>query len=131
MDEGRDGHAHGTFINGFHDVSNSIATSVRTRALTPTVAVLLAALFNLVGALMSASVATLFTGNSISLPTGQSGLGILLAALLESAAEKTLLCVATDLTLSTEEIRTQSISAWRSARLSIGKRPTVFLLLSQ
>ncbi|GAA2174428.1 low-affinity phosphate transporter PitH [Arthrobacter parietis] len=74
------------FINGFHDVSNSIATSVRTRALTPTVAVLLAALFNLVGALMSASVATLFTGNSISLPTGQSGLGILLAALLAACA---------------------------------------------
>lgn len=74
------------FINGFHDVSNSIATSVRTRALTPTVAVLLAALFNLVGALMSASLATLFTGASIDLPSGQSGLGILLAALLSACA---------------------------------------------
>lgn len=74
------------FINGFHDVSNSIATSVRTRALTPTVAVLLAALFNLVGALMSASLASLFTGGSISLPTGQAGLGILLAALLSASA---------------------------------------------
>jgi 16S rRNA (cytidine1402-2'-O)-methyltransferase len=56
---------------------------------------------------------------------------VLLAALLESASEKTLLCVATDLTLPTEEIRTQSVSAWRSARQVIGKRPTVFLLLSQ
>lgn len=74
------------FINGFHDVSNSIATSVRTRALTPTVAVRLAALFNLVGALMSASLATLFTGDSIDLPPGQSGLGILLAALLSACA---------------------------------------------
>lgn len=74
------------FINGFHDVSNSIATSVRTRALTPTVAVLLAALFNLVGALLSASLATLFTGDSVTLPAGQSGLGILLAALLSACA---------------------------------------------
>lgn len=74
------------FINGFHDVSNSIATSVRTRALTPTVAVMLAALFNLVGALLSASLATLFTGGSISLPEGQTGLGILLAALLSACA---------------------------------------------
>lgn len=74
------------FINGFHDVSNSVATSVRTRALTPTVAVLLAAFFNLVGALMSASVVTLFTGGSISLPAGQSGLGILIAALLSACS---------------------------------------------
>jgi 16S rRNA (cytidine1402-2'-O)-methyltransferase len=54
----------------------------------------------------------------------------LLASLLESAAEKTLLCVATDLTLATENIRTQSVSLWRSARHAIGKRPTVFLLLA-
>ncbi|WP_035776505.1 inorganic phosphate transporter, partial [Arthrobacter sp. H5] len=70
------------FINGFHDVSNSVATAVRTRALTPTVAVLLVALFNLVGALMSTSIATLFTGDSFRLPDGRSGLGILLAALI-------------------------------------------------
>ena len=56
---------------------------------------------------------------------------VLLAALLEDASDKTLLCVATDLTLPTEEIRTQSVSAWRSAPHAIGKRPTVFLLLSQ
>ncbi|WP_323959990.1 inorganic phosphate transporter [Arthrobacter sp. JZ12] len=70
------------FINGFHDVSNSIATSIRTRALTPTVAVLLAALFNFVGALMSVALARLFTGDSIDLPAGQGGLGILISALL-------------------------------------------------
>lgn len=70
------------FINGFHDVSNSIATSVRTRALTPTVAVLLAALFNFVGALMSVALARLFTGESIDLPSGPGGLAILVAALL-------------------------------------------------
>ena len=30
------------FINGFHDVSNSVAAAIRTRALTPGVAVVLA-----------------------------------------------------------------------------------------
>ena len=38
-----------TFLNGFRDASTSVALAVRTRALTPTVAVLLAALFNFVG----------------------------------------------------------------------------------
>lgn len=74
------------FINGFHDVSNSVATSVRTRALTPTVAVLLAALFNLVGALMSVSLAALFTGDRIMLPSGRTGLGILVAGLLAACS---------------------------------------------
>lgn len=70
------------FLNGFHDVSNSVATAVRTRALTPTVAVLLAALFNLVGALLSTSLALFFTDAGIGLPEGATGLGILMAALL-------------------------------------------------
>ncbi len=54
----------------------------------------------------------------------------LLASLLEVSSEKTLLCLATDLTLPTEKIKTQSISQWRGARHAIGKRPTVFLLLA-
>ncbi len=52
---------------------------------------------------------------------------VLLAALLEALPEKTLLCLATDLTLPAEEIRTQTVSSWRKARPAIGKRPTVFL----
>ena len=55
---------------------------------------------------------------------------VLLGALLEGLSKNTLLCLATDLTLPSEEIRTQSISHWRGARYTIGKRPTVFLLLS-
>ena len=55
---------------------------------------------------------------------------VMLASLLEAASEKTLLCVATDLTLPGEQIRTQSISRWRSAGHAIGKRPSVFLLQS-
>lgn len=70
------------FLNGFHDVSNSVAAAVRTRALTPTSAVLLAAFFNLVGALMSTNLASLLAGDNIRLPDGSEGLGILIAALL-------------------------------------------------
>ena len=54
----------------------------------------------------------------------------LLAALLETVSEKTFLCIATDLTLPTESIRTHPVSRWRAARPAIGKRPTVFLLLA-
>lgn len=45
------------YINGFHDTANAIATSVSTRALTPKRAVILAAGFNLFGALYSTGVA--------------------------------------------------------------------------
>jgi len=40
------------FLNGFHDAANSIATIVSTRVLTPRLAVLWAAFFNLVAALV-------------------------------------------------------------------------------
>jgi PiT family inorganic phosphate transporter len=39
------------FINGFHDTANAIATSVSTRVLSPKVAVSMAAVLNMVGAL--------------------------------------------------------------------------------
>ncbi len=55
---------------------------------------------------------------------------VLLAALLQGLADKTSLCIATDLTLATENIQTRSVSHWRGRRHAIGKRPTVFLLLS-
>lgn len=45
------------FINGFHDTANCIATSISTRALSPRSAILMAAILNFVGALMSESVA--------------------------------------------------------------------------
>ncbi len=54
----------------------------------------------------------------------------MLGALLEACSPGTSLCVASDLTLPSEEIRTRPISGWRDARHAIGKRPTVFLLLS-
>jgi inorganic phosphate transporter, PiT family len=45
------------FINGFHDTANSIATVVATKVLTPTQAVILAAVTNLVGAFSGTAVA--------------------------------------------------------------------------
>ena len=45
------------YINGFHDTANSIATVVSTKVLTPRQAVLLAAVTNLVGAMMGTAVA--------------------------------------------------------------------------
>ena len=45
------------YTNGFHDAANAIATSVSTRALTPRVALVLAAVMNFVGALLGQQVA--------------------------------------------------------------------------
>ena len=69
------------FLNGFRDASTSAALAVRTRALTPSVAVLLAAFFNFLGALLSASLAVTISQAWISLPEGTSGLSILVAGL--------------------------------------------------
>src|SRR5919112_4328571 len=45
------------FTNGFHDTANAVATSVSTRALSPRLAVLIAALANLAGAFVTTAVA--------------------------------------------------------------------------
>jgi inorganic phosphate transporter, PiT family len=45
------------YTNGFHDTANAIATSVSTRAISPRVAVLMAAGLNLLGALLYTGVA--------------------------------------------------------------------------
>ncbi|MCL2668251.1 MAG: inorganic phosphate transporter, partial [Micrococcales bacterium] len=45
------------FTNGFHDAANAIATSVSTRALTPRIALAMAAVMNFIGALLSTKVA--------------------------------------------------------------------------
>jgi PiT family inorganic phosphate transporter len=46
------------YINGFHDAANAIATVVSTKVLTPRQAIALAAVFNLIGALMGTAVAS-------------------------------------------------------------------------
>lgn len=45
------------FTNGFHDSANAIATSISTRALSPTVALGMAAILNVAGGLVSVEVA--------------------------------------------------------------------------
>ena len=45
------------YINGFHDAANAIATVVSTKVLTPRQAIVLAAFFNLTGALTGTAVA--------------------------------------------------------------------------
>jgi PiT family inorganic phosphate transporter len=69
------------FINGFHDTANAIATSVSTRALSPRTAVLLAAFFNLVGALTYTGVAKTIGGKIADPFKLENGLVIVLAAL--------------------------------------------------
>ncbi len=69
------------YTNGFHDAANSIATSVSTRALTPRVALFMAAVFNLVGAFLGEGVAKTI-GSGIVAPeslTGRIGLATVLA----------------------------------------------------
>jgi 16S rRNA (cytidine1402-2'-O)-methyltransferase len=52
-------------------------------------------------------------------------------ALLAHCRPKTLLCVATDLTLPGESIRTRTIAQWKSEpRPQLNKRPSLFLLLA-
>ncbi len=52
----------------------------------------------------------------------------LLAALLETCAADTQLCLATELTLPVESIRTLTVGAWRAGAPDLNRRPTVFVL---
>ncbi|WP_407344769.1 inorganic phosphate transporter [Pengzhenrongella phosphoraccumulans] len=72
------------YTNGFHDAANAIATSVSTRALTPRVALVMAAVFNVIGALLGTGVAlTIGSGIiDISSDSGVQGLVVVLAALV-------------------------------------------------
>ena len=75
-----------TYTNGFHDSVNAIATSVSTRALTPRVALILAAVANLVGAFFGARVAQTVGSGIIEAPTGTTGLVLCAAALIGAIA---------------------------------------------
>jgi PiT family inorganic phosphate transporter len=69
------------FTNGFHDAANAIATSVSTRALTPRMALMLAAVFNLFGSLVSTKIANT-VGGIITAPTTVEGLTVIFAAVV-------------------------------------------------
>jgi PiT family inorganic phosphate transporter len=76
------------YTNGFHDAANAIATSVSTRALTPRVALIMAAVFNLIGAMLSTDVAKTIGSGIIEIApdAGQHGLVIVLAGLIGAIA---------------------------------------------
>jgi inorganic phosphate transporter, PiT family len=69
------------YTNGFHDAANAIATSISTRALTPRVALLLAAVMNFAGAFLGTKVAkTVFS--VLEAPQGEHALVVVFAALV-------------------------------------------------
>src|SRR5438132_4972496 len=68
------------FTNGFHDTANAVATSVSTRAMSPRVAVAVAAAANLAGAFATTAVAKT-VGKGI-IDTGLANEKTVLAALL-------------------------------------------------
>ncbi|WP_427885898.1 inorganic phosphate transporter [Kribbella sp. GL6] len=70
------------YTNGFHDAANAIATSVSTRALTPRVALAMAAACNFLGALAGTEVADTIGKGIITAPSGKHGLVIVIAALI-------------------------------------------------
>ncbi|UGB38642.1 inorganic phosphate transporter [Frateuria soli] len=71
-----------TYINGFHDTANSIATVVATKVLSPGQAVLLAAVTNLIGALWGTAVAKTIAAGLIDTRVVDAGPQLLICALL-------------------------------------------------
>jgi len=75
------------FTNGFHDTANAIATSISTRALSPRAAVGLAAVFNLIGAVVTVAFFQAKVSNTIASTLAiKPGLVIVMAALLGAIA---------------------------------------------
>ena len=73
------------YTNGFHDAATAIATSVSTRALTPRVALGMAAVMNFVGAFLGQEVAKTVS-SVITIPTDTHGLVIVMGGLLGAIA---------------------------------------------
>ncbi len=74
------------FINGFHDTANSIATSVSTRVLSPKVAILMAAVLNIAGALTSHKVAATVSQGIINDKYIEGNNGVLLVVIASLVA---------------------------------------------
>ena len=70
------------FTNGFHDTANAVATSVSTRALSPRIAVLIAAVMNFLGAFTSTAVAKTVGDGLINTDPGRVTGHLILAALI-------------------------------------------------
>ena len=55
----------------------------------------------------------------------------LFADMLQVLSPATRICVAADMTLPTQYLRTDTVASWRKAGLTIGKRPCVFIMLGK
>jgi PiT family inorganic phosphate transporter len=75
-----------TYINGFHDTANSIATVVATKVLSPGQAVLMAAGTNLVGAFLGTAVAATIASGLINAGVLEVSSQLLICALLAAIA---------------------------------------------
>ena len=69
------------WMNGFHDASNAVATSLSSATLTARVALPLAGALNVVGALLGVGVATTIGTRLVAVPVSSPGLGLVAAAL--------------------------------------------------
>lgn len=74
------------YTNGFHDAANAIATSVSTRALSPRVALGLAAIGNFIGAHLGAKVVDTVGNELVSLPQTSSGLAVVFGGVVGAVA---------------------------------------------
>jgi 16S rRNA (cytidine1402-2'-O)-methyltransferase len=54
-----------------------------------------------------------------------------LSAMLRALGPRTMVCIATDLTLESETVKTRTLAEWRTESLQLKGRPTVFLLLAE
>jgi 16S rRNA (cytidine1402-2'-O)-methyltransferase len=52
----------------------------------------------------------------------------LLSELLQNLRKQTRLCIAVDITLKTEYIKTRTVGAWQNEKTEINKRPAIFLI---
>lgn len=72
----------------------------------------------------------------LSFETGQAQIFIetpyrnekLFQELIKKLKPSTQLCVATDITLPTEQIQTKTVNEWQRVKIDINKRPTVFIV---
>ena len=52
----------------------------------------------------------------------------LITTILKTCKSSTRLCIASDITMSSENIKTKTILEWKEANINIHKKPTIFLI---
>lgn len=71
-----------TAVGCFHDASNAVAVPVGSRALTPKVALVVSALFNVVGLVIGSVTISFATDHWLRIPHDSTGLAVLASAML-------------------------------------------------